>query len=48
MTGPKPRRTAGVTAAPVAGEAIRRLAPLLGLRPAPVVPPAPALTLSAR
>jgi cell division protein FtsI (penicillin-binding protein 3) len=48
MTGPKPRRTAGVTAAPVAGEAIRRVAPLLGLRPAPVVPTAPALTLSSR
>jgi cell division protein FtsI (penicillin-binding protein 3) len=37
--GPIARRTAGVTAAPVAGAAIRRIAPLLGLRPAP--PPAP-------
>jgi cell division protein FtsI (penicillin-binding protein 3) len=32
-TGPKPRRTAGYTAVPVAGEIIRRVAPLLGLRP---------------
>ncbi|SEA44034.1 peptidoglycan D,D-transpeptidase FtsI family protein [Rubrimonas cliftonensis] len=32
-TGPKPRRTAGAIAAPAAGEAIRRLAPLLGLKP---------------
>ncbi len=32
-TGDKPRRTAGWTAVPVAAEMIRRLAPLLGLRP---------------
>jgi cell division protein FtsI (penicillin-binding protein 3) len=32
-TGPKPRRTAGWTAVPVAAEIIRRAAPLLGLRP---------------
>ncbi len=32
-SGSKPRRTAGWTAAPVAGEIIRRTAPLLGLRP---------------
>ncbi|TCO69206.1 peptidoglycan D,D-transpeptidase FtsI family protein [Rhodovulum euryhalinum] len=32
-TGPEHRRTAGWTAAPVAGEIIRRAAPLLGLRP---------------
>ncbi|MFN3615460.1 MAG: penicillin-binding protein 2, partial [Rubrimonas sp.] len=32
--GPQPRRTAGATAAPAAGEAIRRLAPILHLRPA--------------
>lgn len=32
-SGPILRRTAGWTAAPVAGEAIRRVAPLLGLRP---------------
>ena len=33
-TGAKPRRTAGWTAVPVAAEMIRRIAPLLGLRPA--------------
>ncbi len=32
-SGPKPRRTAGWTAVPVAGEIIERIAPLLGLRP---------------
>jgi cell division protein FtsI (penicillin-binding protein 3) len=32
-TGPKPRRTAGWTAVPVAAEIIRRAAPLLGLKP---------------
>jgi cell division protein FtsI (penicillin-binding protein 3) len=32
-TGPKPRRTAGWTAVPVAAEIVRRTAPLLGLRP---------------
>ena len=32
-TGPKPRRTAGWTAVPVAAEIVRRAAPLLGLRP---------------
>ncbi|MBK0327330.1 penicillin-binding protein 2 [Rhodobacteraceae bacterium F11138] len=32
-TGKKPRRTAGWTAVPVAAEMIRRVAPLLGLRP---------------
>ncbi|SOC12976.1 peptidoglycan D,D-transpeptidase FtsI family protein [Rhodobacter maris] len=32
------RRTAGWTAVPVAAEVIRRIAPLLGLRPADVVP----------
>ncbi|MEM8592339.1 MAG: penicillin-binding transpeptidase domain-containing protein, partial [Pseudomonadota bacterium] len=32
-TGPKPRRSAGWTAVPVAAEVIRRVAPLLGLRP---------------
>lgn len=31
--GAKPRRTAGYTAVPVAGEIIRRVGPLLGLRP---------------
>ena len=38
-SGPKPRRTAGWTAVPVAAEMIRRIAPLLGLRP--TVEPAP-------
>jgi cell division protein FtsI (penicillin-binding protein 3) len=33
MTGPKPRRTAGWTAVPVAAEIVRRAAPLLGMRP---------------
>ncbi len=32
-SGDKPRRTAGWTAVPVAAEIIRRVAPLLGLRP---------------
>lgn len=32
-SGPKPRRTAGWTAVPVAAEIIRRTAPLLGMRP---------------
>lgn len=32
-TGPEPRRTAGWTAVPMAAEIIRRVAPLLGLRP---------------
>jgi len=32
-SGAKPRRTAGWTAVPVAAEMIRRVAPLLGLRP---------------
>lgn len=32
-TGDKPRRTAGWTAVPVAAEMIRRVAPLLGVRP---------------
>lgn len=32
-TGPKPRRTAGWTSVPVAAEIIRRVAPLMGLRP---------------
>lgn len=32
-TGPKPRRTAGWTAVPVAAEVIRRVAPILGIRP---------------
>ena len=39
-SGDKPRRTAGWTAVPVAAEMIRRVAPLLGLRPT-VEPGAP-------
>ncbi|MEM6727568.1 MAG: penicillin-binding protein 2 [Pseudomonadota bacterium] len=34
ITGPKPRRSAGWTAVPIAAELIRRTGPLLGLRPA--------------
>ncbi|AWB47847.1 cell division protein FtsI [Gemmobacter aquarius] len=44
-TGPTPRRTAGWTAVPVAAEVIRRVAPLLGMRP--VVEPAPVDELTA-
>jgi len=33
-SGPKPRRTAGWTAVPIAAELVRRVAPLLGMRPA--------------
>jgi cell division protein FtsI (penicillin-binding protein 3) len=33
LTGPEPRRTSGWTTVPVAAEVIRRVAPLLGLRP---------------
>jgi cell division protein FtsI (penicillin-binding protein 3) len=50
-SGPFPRRSAGWTAAPVAGAAIARIAPLLGLRPRPPAPredPAPALSIAAR
>ncbi|KPN62111.1 cell division protein FtsI (penicillin-binding protein 3) [Aliiroseovarius crassostreae] len=32
-SGPKPRRTAGWTAVPVAAEIVRRVAPLLGMKP---------------
>jgi len=32
-SGPQPRRTAGWTAVPVSAEMVRRVAPLLGLRP---------------
>ncbi|MGV6812876.1 MAG: peptidoglycan D,D-transpeptidase FtsI family protein [Brevirhabdus sp.] len=43
-SGPKPRRTAGWTAVPVAAEVIRRAAPLLGLRPE--IEPRPELALT--
>jgi cell division protein FtsI (penicillin-binding protein 3) len=47
-SGEKPRRTAGWTAVPVAAEMIRRVAPLLGLRPTvePVKPSMVTLTSS--
>ena len=45
-SGEEPRRTAGWTAVPVAAEMIRRMAPLLGLRP-DIEPPLPVgLTLT--
>ena len=43
-TGPVPRRTAGWTSVPVAAEVIRRVAPLLGLRPQVEVLPVDGLT----
>ncbi|TNE69065.1 MAG: penicillin-binding protein 2 [Rhodobacteraceae bacterium] len=46
-SGPKPRRTAGWTAVPVAGEVIRRTAPLMGLRPEIETPSQAGLTLTA-
>jgi cell division protein FtsI (penicillin-binding protein 3) len=46
-TGEERRRTAGWTAVPVAAEVIRRIAPLLGLRPEIEPDDANALTLAA-
>lgn len=43
-SSPKPRRTAGWTSVPVAAEIIRRVAPLLGLRPQVEVTPPDTLT----
>lgn len=43
-SGSEPRRTAGWTAVPVAGEIVRRAAPLLGLRPKVEAPPVDGLT----
>lgn len=43
-SGPEVRRTAGYTAVPVAAEVIRRVAPLLGLRPEVDFTPADQLT----
>ena len=43
-SGTEPRRTAGWTAVPVAGEIIRRTAPMLGMRPDIAGPRADALT----
>jgi cell division protein FtsI (penicillin-binding protein 3) len=45
-SGPEPRRTAGWTAVPVAAEIIRRIAPLLGVRPEIEQPPAAGITLT--
>ncbi|KZY03812.1 MULTISPECIES: peptidoglycan D,D-transpeptidase FtsI family protein [unclassified Sulfitobacter] len=45
-SGSKPRRTAGWTAVPVAAEMIRRVAPLLGLRPTVVPAEEAVLTLT--
>ena len=46
-TGRKPVRTAGRTAVPVAAEIVRRITPLLGMRPRPVAVEDGAATLSA-
>ncbi|WP_460274853.1 peptidoglycan D,D-transpeptidase FtsI family protein [Celeribacter sp. ULVN23_4] len=46
-SGPIARRTAGWTAVPVAGEVIRRTAPLMGLRPEIETPSQAAVTLTA-
>ena len=43
-SGPKPKRTAGWTAVPVAAEIIRRIAPILGLRPQLELPDRSTLT----
>jgi cell division protein FtsI (penicillin-binding protein 3) len=45
-TGKKPKRTAGYTAVPVAAEIIRRVAPLLGMRPTIEPPAQNAITLA--
>ncbi len=45
--GSRPRRTAGWTSVPVAAEMIRRIAPLMGLRPAVEAPAGVALTAAA-
>lgn len=45
-SGDKPRRTAGWTAVPVAAEMIRRVAPLLGVRPTVEPAKAPVVTLT--
>lgn len=45
-SGPKPRRTAGWTVVPVAAEMIRRVAPLLGMRPQVEAPAQTALNVS--
>ena len=45
-SGQKPRRTAGWTAVPVAAEMIRRVAPLLGVRPTVEPRISPVVTLA--
>jgi cell division protein FtsI (penicillin-binding protein 3) len=45
-SGAEPRRTAGWTAVPVAAEMIRRIAPLLGLRPQVDMPQSVGVTLT--
>ena len=45
-SGDEPRRTAGWTSVPVAAEMIRRIGPLLGLRPEVEPTPDPTLTLA--
>jgi cell division protein FtsI (penicillin-binding protein 3) len=45
-SGDKPRRTAGWTAVPVAAEMVRRVAPLLGVRPTVEPGSAPVITLT--
>lgn len=46
-SGPKPVRSAGKTAVPVAAEIVRRVTPLLGMRPRPAAFESGPLTLSA-
>ena len=46
--GPEPRRTAGYTAVPVAAEVVRRVAPLLGVRPEIALPAANGVTAVSR
>ncbi len=45
-SGPKPKRTAGWTSVPVTAEIIRRVAPIMGLRPKVELPTDSALTAS--
>lgn len=45
-SGPEPRRTAGYTAVPIGAEMIRRVAPLLGLKPEIEPGSAPGVTLT--
>ncbi len=45
-SGPEPRRTAGYTAVPIAAEMIRRVAPLLGLKPEIATGERPGVTLT--